>query len=131
MSVKLSAKSGDTLSKLQRALRLPERPPLLRLALAIGLRHAQALQPTPVDSRGPEIPLKVITAGDEAFVDSLLLTSMENLSGPIDPGERRRLCKTLVDFGLSILSEEYSRIGDNAEFLTNLARKYLVGGGLL
>lgn len=120
MSVKLSNRSGEILGKLQRALRLPERPPLLRLALANGLLACDGALRHQDDSRGPEIPIKVITAGQDILMDSLLV---EVLGVPLDPASRRKAYKNLVDSGLERLWEQFEKMNSPTDFLVRLARQ--------
>ncbi|MFZ5923949.1 MAG: hypothetical protein ACOYW4_01755 [Bacillota bacterium] len=123
MSVKLSHRSGEILGKLQRALRLPERPPLLRLAFAHGLLASDGVLPHQEDSRGPEIPIKVITAGQDLLMDALLV---EALGGTLDPTERRKAYKILVDYGLLKLWEQFEQMDGPSDFLVKLARQSVV-----
>lgn len=124
MSIRLSADSGQILGKLQRSLHLPERPPLLHLALAEGLLLAsQRIDLTQVDSRGPEIPLKVITAGQDLLIDSLFIEVIETYS--CTESERRKYFKILLDIGLQKLFEHFEKMDNSSDFLVQLARRSL------
>lgn len=129
MSIRLSAESGETLAKLQRSFRLAERPPLLRLALAIAIQHASDRLPEePTNSKGPEIPVKVITAGNDVLLDALLVERFAVLSPPLEATDRRRAYKTLVDFGLSWLARDYAAKGSPPDYLAQLAERYVDPG---
>lgn len=119
MSVRLSHRSGEILGKLQRALRLPERPPLLRLALAQGML-AYAGELPHEDSRGPEIPLKVITGGQDTLMDALVV---ETLGYSFDATERKGLYKRLVDLGLSVMYQRFEQMNTATDFLVQIARQ--------
>jgi hypothetical protein len=120
LSVKLAHRSGEILGKLQRALQLPERPPLLRLALAYGLLTGISNLPHE-DSQGPEIPLKVITAGQDVLIDALIA---DQLGTVVEPTERKRIYKCLVDLGLRVMMEQYEASSDGAsEFLVQMAKQ--------
>jgi hypothetical protein len=120
MSVKLCHRSGEILGKLQRALRLPERPPLIRLALAHGLLAVREKGLPHEDSRGPEIPLKVINPGPDFLIDALIAQQLET---PFDPADRKRLYKALVDLGLSVMFEKFEELESPTDFLVEMARQ--------
>lgn len=124
LSIKLSEFSGETVARLQRVLRLPERPPILRLALAMGLRQCNATLPAQRDSKGPEIPLKVLFAGRELLFDSLVLTTLPEVSCPMEAGERRRIYKCLVDYGIEIIAHEFES-AESPDFLVDMVRRLM------
>ena len=126
MSLRLSGESGEILTRLQRSFRLAERPPLLRLALAVGIREASDELPDgPTNSKGPEIPVRVMTAGNELLFDTLLLERFRGLSSPLEGTEKHRAYKTLGDSGLSWLARDYEAKGSPPDYLAQLAESYL------
>lgn len=125
MSFKLCETSGIALGRLQRGLRLAERPPLLRLAFAVGMRECKGVIPEQLDSRGPEIPVKVLNGGNEALHDALVLSAFRNIRSPLDASDRRRVCKCLVDYGIGYLLRDYERCEERSDYLAVLAKKYM------
>lgn len=122
MSIRLSQEAGEITNRLQRALRLPERPPILRLALALGLTRSAGTVPDQKDSKGPEIPMKVLLQKDEPLYDSLFIQEFPAVQSPLDAAERRRVCKCLVDEGVGMLWKEYERLGKPSDFLARLTK---------
>lgn len=126
MSIKLSQRTAEVIGRLQRALRLRERPPLIRLAFAIGLAECSGILPTNHDSKGPEIPLKVITAGQDTLMDALIAEVFET---PLDqPADRRRIYKCLVDYGFNCMAEDFKKAKGGSEYLVALARRSFSAG---
>jgi hypothetical protein len=67
--------------------------------------------------------MKVILTRDEPLYDSLVLEEFQSLEAPIDPSDRRRICKCLVDWGLDLLWREYNNAGKPSDFFAHLARE--------
>lgn len=124
MSVRLSKSSGEALVRLQRVLRISERPPLLRLALAIAIRECQGKFPdVSYDSKGPEIPLRVITGGQELLMDALVVEVLGHAFE--SESDRRRVYKHLVDYGLAKMLADFEQLETRSDYLLHLARHYL------
>lgn len=120
---RLSEASAQTCMRMQRLLRIADRPALLRLAFAKGLLSDLPIDP-PADTKGPEIPLSVITRHDDQLYDALI---GERLRMLIDQRERKRYYKQIIDVGFSVMSKEFSRVGDNSDYLVLLARSVREG----
>jgi len=123
MSIHLSESSGDILSRLQRSFRLGARPPLLRLALAIGLRRCGGLMPAQTDSKGREIPVKVVSGGAGPLWDALILEAVPCLDA-LDSAKRKRAYKCLIDLGLSEIANDVQAEGTPGDYLARLAREH-------
>lgn len=116
---RLSEASGQTCLRMQRLLRISDRPSLLRLAFAKALASG-SLPARETDNKGPEIPLSVITRNHEMLYDALIVQAM---GAPFDPRDRRRIYKDLVDYGLEIVGREFQAVGENSDYLVDLARQ--------
>jgi len=126
VSIRLSEESGEIAGRLQRAFRLPDRPSILRLALAIGIREAGGSFPQKsADSRGPEIPLKTLTGGHDALLDALVVHVFREVPSPVDLRTKRRVYKRLVDLGLTWLAQDYDEQGRPVDYLAKLAERYM------
>jgi hypothetical protein len=126
MSIRVSSESAEILRKLQRALRI-ERPPLVRLAFAVGLRHCNGTLPTQGDSKGVEVPMKVITFGKDGLFDSTIIDEFGDVLVPFDSGDRRRVYKCLVDHGLGIMASDFEGDRQAVDVIAQMARKYFSG----
>jgi len=125
MSLRLSGESREILTRLQRSFRLA-RPPLLRLALAIGIRQAPDQFPDePTNSKGPEVEVKVTTAGNDMLFDALLLETFRGLSSPLEGTEKHHAYKTFIDYGLSWLARDYEAKGSPPDYLAKLAESHV------
>lgn len=116
---RLSEASGQTCLRMQRLLRLSDRPSLLRLAFAKALASG-TLPARETDNKGPEIPLSVITRNQEMLYDALIVQA---LGRSFDPKDRRRIYKDHVDYGLEIIGREFQAVGENSDYLIGLARQ--------
>lgn len=116
---RLSEASGQTCLRIQRLLRISDRPSLLRLAFAKALA-SDSRPARETDNKGPEIPLSVITRHQEMLYDALIVQAT---GSPFDPKDRRRIYKDLVDFGLELVGREFQAVGENSDYLVDLARQ--------
>lgn len=116
---RLSEASWQVCQRMQRMLRISDRPALLRLAFAKAL--VSGVRPDfDTDNKGPEIPLSVVTRHQDMMYDALIA---QVLGGPLDTTERRRTYKGFVDQGLGIIGKEFQQVGENTDYLLNLARQ--------
>jgi len=91
--------------------------------LAHGLLASDGVLPPQEDSRGPEIPIKVITSVQDVLIDALIA---EVLGPRKDAADRRKAYKLLVDFGLLKLWEQFEQMDGPSDFLVKLARQSVV-----
>lgn len=127
MSIRLSEASGKCLPRLQRALLMVERPAVLRLAFAFGIKHSTSMSPETQDSKGPQIPLRVLTRGEDEMWDAVVshvLGKNSSTQGIPSEADQRRGYKMLVDHGVGILAGHLDRQPEAQDSLLMLIADY-------
>lgn len=114
---RLSEETDRRVTILQTSFNFNDRPPILRLGLALALAHP-TLDLTEKDSAGPEIPLSAVVKDDELLLHAMIT---QKLGRGLEPSERRRAYKQLVDFGVGLLWSKFEDEKDPETLLLQLS----------
>lgn len=123
MSIRLSETSGRELTRVQRRMLL-DRPAVLRIAFALGARNLESLNRRSSDSRGPQIPIRVLAGGMAELSECIVIWASSHADSLKDY-DKKRCYKALVEHGIEILAAQLEHVPAGAESVLSIVGLYL------